>query len=91
MTAQILLNALGLTLNIFGVVLIFFFGLPQPSHREGVGLGLEDGNILPDGTSVAEWNARTRRRKRIYTALAYVALSLLPTGFICQLIATCWL
>ncbi|SNX61145.1 hypothetical protein SAMN06296273_2599 [Nitrosomonas ureae] len=90
MTAQTL-NAIGLILNIAGVVLVFFFGLPQPSHEKGVSLGHEDGTVFADGTSVAEINAKAKRRKNIYTALAYIALSLLLAEFVCQLIATCWL
>ena len=90
MTAQTL-NAIGLVLNIIGVVLVFFFGLPQPPHEKGVSLGLEDGTVLANGTSVAEINAKAERRKQVYTAFAYIALSFLLAGFLCQLIATCWL
>lgn len=90
MTAQTL-NAIGLILNIAGVVLVFFCGLPQPSHEEGVSMGLEDATVLRDGTSVREINAKKRRRKRLYVTFAYVALSLLLAGFICQLVATCCL
>ena len=86
-TAQYL-NAIGLVLNMAGVVLLFFFGLPQPSHAQGVGLGLEDGTMLPNGMTVAEQNELIRRRERTYKVCAYAALGLLFSGFACQLIAT---
>jgi ABC-type dipeptide/oligopeptide/nickel transport system permease subunit len=38
-----LVNSLGLVSNIVGVVIVFFFGFPQPSH--------EDGNTLTWGTN----------------------------------------
>lgn len=85
------LNAIGLILNIVGVVLVFFFGLPQPSHEEGVSIGFGDDTVFADGTSVKDINTEANRRKRVYTVLAYVALSFLLAGFVCQLIATCWL
>lgn len=87
MTAQEL-NTIGLLLNITGVTLVFFFGLPQPSHEEGVSRGLGDGTVFTDGTSVAEINKRVRTRRRIYAAFAYVALSLILLGFVLQLWAT---
>ncbi|EML2677531.1 MULTISPECIES: hypothetical protein [Enterobacteriaceae] len=82
-----LLNTIGLTSNIFGVILIFFFGLPQPSHDEGVSLGLEDGTPLGDGTTVGERNVKIRKRKARYKFFAYVALSLMLFGFVLQFLA----
>lgn len=90
MTAQFL-NTIGLILNIIGVVLVFFFGLPQPSHKEGIGLGLEDATPLGNGLTVAQHNAVVRRRRILYTRFAYLALSLILIGFMCQLAATIWL
>ncbi|MCX5825359.1 MAG: hypothetical protein NTY86_18165 [Deltaproteobacteria bacterium] len=86
--AQQVINTIGLALNIAGVILVFFFGFPQPSHEEGVSLGLEDGTTFTDGTSVAKINARVRKRKRIYLVFSNLALLLLLAGFICQLWAT---
>ncbi len=42
-------NTIGLLLNIVGVVLLFFFGFPQPTHQEGVHICVEDGTRLADG------------------------------------------
>ena len=62
MTAQTL-NTIGLLLNIAGVILVFFYGFPQPTHEEGVGRGLEDGTPMPDGRTVAQHNEDTRKTK----------------------------
>lgn len=81
------LNTIGLVSNILGVVLIFFFGLPQPSHEEGVAFGLEDGTLLSDGTTVGERDVKIRKRKARYKFCAYFALSLMLLGFVLQFLA----
>lgn len=86
MTPEIL-NTIGLIFNILGVILIFFFGLPQPSHDESVSLGLGEDTVFEDGLSVKEINATTRKRKEIYKGFAYFALSLMLLGFIFQLLS----
>ena len=86
MTSEIL-NTVGLGLNIFGVVLIFFFGLPQPSHDEGVSIGLGENDVFEDGTSVKEINEKIRKRKAVYKGFAFFALSLMLLGFILQLLS----
>jgi hypothetical protein len=87
MTAQIL-NTVGLVLNIAGVILVFFYGFPQPSHEEGVGLGLEDGTPLPDGRTVAEHNQDIRKTRARYLCMSRLALGLIVLGFLFQLCAT---
>lgn len=64
------LNAIGLVSNILGVILIFFFGLPQPSHDERVSLGLEDNTQLNDGTTVKQRNLKTKEGS-IFTNLSH--------------------
>lgn len=78
--------AMGLTLNIVGVGLAFFVGFPQPSHEEGVALGLEPATPLPSGETVAQRNNRVRRRKRLYIGLSHGALALVLIGFLLQLV-----
>ncbi|MEJ2046199.1 MAG: hypothetical protein P8X74_20305 [Reinekea sp.] len=82
------INSLGLVLNILGVVLLFFFGFPQPSHDEGVSLGLSGNTTFTDGSSVASIKAAAKRRKCFYKFFSYFALVLLFTGFVLQLWAT---
>lgn len=81
------LNAIGLISNIFGVILIFFFGLPQPSHDEGVSLGLEENTRLNDGTTVKQRNLKIKRRRLIYKFLACLALVLMLMGFALQFLS----
>jgi len=83
-----ILNTIGLLLNIGGVALLFFFGPPQPTFEEGVGIGLEDGTRLKDGRTVAEHNAAVRKVKRWHKNLSRLALILIAFGFSLQLCAT---
>ena len=87
MTAQTL-NTVGLALNIAGVILVFFYGFPQPTHEEGVGLGLEDGTPLSDGRTVAEHNEDIRKTRARYMCMSRLALGLIVLGFLFQLWAT---
>lgn len=82
------INTIGLALNIAGVVLAFFYGYPQPSHEQGLGIGLEDGNILPDGRTVAEHDADKARQKQRYLLMSRTGLTLMFCGFVLQLLAT---
>lgn len=81
------LNTIGLISNILGVFLIFFYGLPQPSHTEGESLVVGDNTRLSDGRTVKERNVEIRKRKARYKFFAYVALFLLLTGFVLQFLA----
>ena len=83
-----ILNTIGLLLNIGGVALLFFFGPPQPTFEEGVGIGLEDGTRLKDGRTVDEHNATVRKVKRRHKNLSRLALILIAFGFSLQLCAT---
>jgi hypothetical protein len=82
------LTAWGLLLDIAGASLLFFYGPPQPDLEPGVALGLENGNVLADGRTVAELNAaryRLRRRHRLFSRLA---LSLIVAGFVLQFVGS---
>lgn len=87
MTTAQSLNTIGLLLGLVGVVLIFFWGPPQPQLDEGVGLGLEDGTPLGDGLTVAQHNANVRRRRLRHQILSRVGLGLVFLGFLLQLFA----
>lgn len=81
------LTSLGLILNILGVLLLFFFGFPQPNHDEGVSVGFSENTTFTDGTSVKSILEKARKRKRLYLAFSYVALAFLLAGFILQFAA----
>ncbi len=83
-----IVTTIGLLLSIGGVALLFFFGPPQPSFQEGVGIGLEDGTRLKDGRTVDEHNATVRKVKRRHKNLSRLALILIAFGFSLQLCAT---
>ena len=80
-----IISTIGLVMNIIGVILLFFFGFPQPNFDEGVSLGLEDNTPLGNGKTVKEQNIEINRKKRIYKIMATVALVLLLFGFLFQL------
>jgi len=82
------LNSLGLICNIVGVVLVWIFGWPQPSHEEGVSLGLENSTPLPNGLTVAQNNVLIRDRRAKYKFQSSAGVTLMALGFIFQLIAT---
>ncbi len=71
-----LFNTVGLILDIFGVVLLFRFGLPPDVSRDGtVGFAL--------GT-----DEREARRAKRYARISWTALGLIVTGFLLQIVAT---
>jgi hypothetical protein len=87
MNAQTL-NTIGLILNIAGVILVFIFGFPQPTHEEGVAIVLEDANRLANGQTVAEYNETVRKTRLKYLCFSRLALALIILGFAFQLLAT---
>ena len=89
MLSQIV-NSLGLVLNMLGAVILFRWGLPQPSFEEGIGLGLEDGTVLENGLTVAENDQIAREEKERFTRISKLGLALLFFGFAFQLLAI-WL
>jgi hypothetical protein len=83
-------NSIGLGMDIIAGVILFFYGPPQPSLEEGVGLGLEDDTTLASEMKVAEHNEQVRRLRSKYTVISRFALGLLALGFLVQLIAVWW-
>jgi len=83
-----ILNTIGLVLSILGGILWFFYGFPQPTHEEGVGLALEDGTRLRDGRTVAEHKEQVRKTRGRYLCISRLALGLIILGFVFQLWAT---
>lgn len=69
-----LVNSTGLGLDIIGVILIFFFGIPPKIDREGYV------HIIAEQTDVEE-----KRKVQLYDRLSNAALILIIVGFILQL------
>ena len=71
-----LFNTVGLILDIFGVVLLFRFGLPPDVSRDGtvrLALGTDE---------------REARKGKLYERLSWTALGLIVTGFVLQIVGT---
>ncbi len=73
-----MLSDWGLGLNIVGVVIVFFYGFPQPSLEEGITRGIS-------GPEVDEHNIRIRKLKKRYLCISRIALGLIILGFVFQL------
>jgi hypothetical protein len=82
------LNTIGLVFGIIGVVLIFFWGYPQPSFDTGVSLGLEPNNVIDaQGTTVAQHNIQVIADRERYVIISRIGLAFVGLGFLCQLVA----
>jgi hypothetical protein len=58
-----LLNAAGLVLGMLGVLILFFWGPPQPNFEEGVSLTLMPDDVV-DGRKISDLDRTTRRLRR---------------------------
>lgn len=83
------LNIWGLIFGMAGVVVLFVWGPPQPTLETGVGIGLEDGNVIDQktGQTVADYNREINRKRACYNAMSKVGLGLVGVGFFCQWLA----
>jgi hypothetical protein len=82
-----LINTTGLIISIIGVIMLFFWGPPQPKLETGIGLVLEDDTVLSDGTKVADLNKEIELRRKIFKKNSRLGLILVLIGFVIQLIA----
>ena len=87
MTESKTLAIIGLALNMAGVVLLFFFGFPQPQYEEEVGLAVEENTVFEDGTSVKDIKRKAKRKKNFYKVMSSIALLLIFVGFTLQLLS----
>ncbi len=71
-------------MNIVGVVVMFFWGAPQPVLEEGVSVGLQEGSVLATGQTVGEYNERVRARRLRHFWLSRVGLGLVLVGFVLE-------
>lgn len=71
-----------------GVLVIFKFGPPQPTHETCIRVGLEDNTVLQDGRTVAEHDRKFEKTKNRYSCMSRLGLALVFIGFACQLWAT---
>lgn len=84
------ITTVGLVLDIIGAVILFFYGPPQPSFEESVGLALEDATPLGEHETVANHKEWVRRKRERYATISKVSMLIIAVGFLLQLVAT-WL
>ena len=82
-----LLNTGGLISNMAGVVLLFFYGFPQPTHDEEVTVTVEPHKQVAEGRIAADVMQDTRKRKKFYLSMSVIALLMMVSGFGVQLLA----
>lgn len=86
MTNTQILNTVGLVFGLFGVLLIFIWGPPQPNFEEGIGLGLEDGTPIDStGKTVKQYNDEVRHKKRKHNMMSRFGLGFIFVGFLFQI------
>ncbi len=81
------LAIVGLGLNMASVLLLFFFGFPQPHFEEEVGLAVEENTVFEDGTSAKDMIRTAKRMKRLYKVMSSLALMLIFVGFALQMLS----
>lgn len=81
------LTLIGLAANMTGAAITFFFGYPQPSHEESVGLALSGGTEISDGFTVDQHVEKVRKRRAAYQLLSRLGLGLMFLGFAFQFVA----
>ncbi|WP_202350266.1 hypothetical protein [Mesorhizobium sp. 113-1-2] len=86
MTADIL-NTIGLTMGMLGVVLIFIWGPPLPDFEETVSLAIQPATVLADGTKISDIIAANQKRKRRHKIISSIGLGLIFFGYGAQLCA----
>jgi hypothetical protein len=85
--SHLYLNTVGLIANMIGVVLLFFFGFPQPTHNEEVTVTVEPEAEVEEGRKAADIMMENRRRRRFYLSMSLVALIIMVSGYGMQLLA----
>jgi len=79
MTEQQVINCIGLTFDIFGVVILFKYGLPADVSKHGNGFLVVE---TINQKAIDKWNK--------YNTWSRVGLVLIIAGFACQIASTCW-
>jgi hypothetical protein len=81
-----ILNVIGLSLDVIGVAILFFWAPVHPNIEDGIGLGLEDATIV-DGKTVSEHNKDKEKQKKKIRILSKIGLVLILIGFFIQIIS----
>ena len=84
MSAEVII-IIGLTLDIIGVGILFFFGPPQPDLSDGVSIGAENNTVLSDGRTVKEREQEKTLLQAKYRCWSKFALFLIILGFSFQI------
>jgi hypothetical protein len=80
------LNILGLCLGMLGVIVLFFWGPPQPTLEPGVGLTADEGSVIDKktGKTTPDYNQEIKSKRRLYDWMSKFGLGLVGAGFFFQ-------
>jgi len=68
--------------------MLFTWGPPQPSFETGIGIGLEDNNLIDNtGKTVADHNQEVKAKELLYSCMSQLGLLLIAIGFGFQFVA----
>lgn len=81
------LNEAGLCVALFGGLIIFRWGPPQPSFQSYVAMSLESATPIGGGKTAGDVEQDAERQKRHYQVMARVGLGLIIFGFAMQAVA----
>ncbi|HJX23247.1 MAG TPA: hypothetical protein VJ574_02410 [Candidatus Bathyarchaeia archaeon] len=82
-----MIASIGLVLDIVGVIFIFIWGPPMPEMEGSVGLALESGTVLKNGTMVADEEKKQLQRRKTHNIISRAGLGIICVGFLLQLIS----
>lgn len=78
--------AIGLVLNILGVLITFFYGFPRTDYDGGVAIVVEDGTVIDDeGTTAGVFRVMNETLKLWHKVCSFWGLIFLLAGFVFQL------
>jgi len=82
-----LINTIGLLISIAGVIILFFWGPPQPKLDSGIGISLEDNKVvMEDGRTVVDLNKEIEIKRKRFEKNSILGLVLVLIGFVFQLV-----
>jgi hypothetical protein len=84
------LNSIGLVLNILGVLVVFKYGFPQPTHKE---IGTFSPQLMAGAPqwempAIEKQDADIRKIKKRYVLMSTLGMILMVLGFAFQLAGT---
>ena len=85
-----ILNTVGLSFGLIGVIFIFIWGPPQPNFSQGTPLVISNNTILESGIKISDLEKEKQEKRMFYKMMSEIGLLLILFGFSIQLLSL-WL